>query len=160
MPRIIKNHAVIDDPWTLITAPDWEPSSGSGSHILPAELWLRHHASLETHTGVWLNSDEHPEIIHEYVDQLPLIAINFPDFTDGRGYSYARILRDQFGYRGELRAIGDILQDQLHYLYRCGFDAFAIRSDKDPEQALAGLTDFSHSYQAAYRTFGTALVMR
>ena len=80
---------------------------------------------------------------------IAVIAINFPKFVDGRGYSIARILRDQLGYKGELRAIGDVLHDQLFYLKRCGFDSFAISEDTAAEAALSGLTDFSNSYQCA-----------
>lgn len=70
-------------------------------------------------------------------------------FTDGRNYSNARLLRDRYGYKGELRAIGDVLRDQLFYLHRCGFDAYALRADKDPYEALESLKDFSVTYQAA-----------
>ncbi|KZY83862.1 oxidoreductase, partial [Oleiphilus sp. HI0069] len=99
--------------------------------------------------GVWLDSDEEPEALAPYLDKLPAIAINFPKFVDGRGYSYARILRDRLNFEGEIRAIGDILHDQLFYLKRCGFDAYAVREDKDIEVAQEGLSDFTESYQAA-----------
>jgi uncharacterized protein (DUF934 family) len=75
--------------------------------------------------------------------------VHFPTFTDGRGYSTARLLRERYGYRGELRAVGDVLRDQLFYLSRVGFDAFALRQDQDAEGALASLADFSESYQAS-----------
>ena len=99
--------------------------------------------------GVWLDSDEEAEEIGEDVDNFQVIALNFPAFTDGRSYSNARLLRDRYRYTGELRAIGDVLRDQLFYLHRCGFDAFAIRADKDPYEALEGLKDFSVTYQAS-----------
>jgi uncharacterized protein (DUF934 family) len=75
--------------------------------------------------------------------------VNFPKFTDGRGYSTGRLLRERYGYRGELRAIGDIFRDQLLYLSRCGFDAFVLRPGEDPQAALAAFGDFSEAYQAA-----------
>ena len=75
--------------------------------------------------------------------------VNFPQFTDGRGYSIARLLRERYGWRGELRAIGDVLRDQLFYLSRCGFDAFALRDDQDPHAALTAFDDFSEAYQAS-----------
>jgi len=68
--------------------------------------------------------------------------------TDGRGYSTARLLRERLGYQGELRAIGDIQRDQVHYLWQVGFDAFAPA--RDAEGVLAGLGDFSDGYQATY----------
>lgn len=83
---------------------------------------------------------------------LPLLAgvfVEFPKFGDGRGYSHARILRDELKFRGELRAVGDVLRDQIFYLHRCGFDAFAPAPGLDPASALEGLDDFSVTYQAA-----------
>ena len=82
---------------------------------------------------------------------LPLIAVEFPKFTDGRGYSIGRLLRERFGFRGELRAIGDIQRDQLYYLHQVGFDAFAVRDDKDAQEALRSLRDFSDGYQSTNR---------
>jgi uncharacterized protein (DUF934 family) len=78
-----------------------------------------------------------------------LVAVNFPQFTDGRGYSSARLLRERYGWRGELRAIGDVFRDQLFYLARCGFDAFALRQGEDAQAALAAFDDFSDAYQTA-----------
>ena len=80
---------------------------------------------------------------------LFLIFIASQLYWAWRGYSFAALLRARFGYRGELRAIGDIWQDQLFYLKRCGFDAFAVRTDKNIEDALRGLNDFSETYQTA-----------
>jgi uncharacterized protein (DUF934 family) len=77
------------------------------------------------------------------------IEVNFPKFSDGRGYSIARLLRERYGYRGELRAVGHITRDLLFYLESCGFDAFELRPGEDPHQALAGFEDFSEAYQAS-----------
>jgi uncharacterized protein (DUF934 family) len=77
------------------------------------------------------------------------VEVNFPSLTDGRGYSTARLLRERFGYRGELRAVGDVQRDQLFNLARCGFDAFLLRKDEDAADALAALNDFSEAYQAS-----------
>ena len=76
------------------------------------------------------------------------IEVNFPKFSDGRGYSIARLLRERYGYRGELRAVGHITRDLLFYLESCGFDAFELRPGEDPHEALAGFEDFSEAYQA------------
>jgi len=83
---------------------------------------------------------------------LPLVAVDFPQFTDGRGYSIARLLRDRYRFEGELRAIGDVLRDQLYALSECGFDAFAIREGRDPHGALCGFEDFSGVYATTSRT--------
>jgi uncharacterized protein (DUF934 family) len=77
------------------------------------------------------------------------VEVNFPSFTDGRGYSIARLLRERHGYRGELRAVGDVQRDQLFYLARCGFDAYLLRDGDDAGAALAAFSDFSEAYQAS-----------
>ena len=83
-----------------------------------------------------------------YLDRLKLVEVNFPVFTDGRGYSAARILCEA-GYQGELRAVGDVLVDQLFAMRRCGFDSFAPQAPLDPADAEAALTRWSDVYQAA-----------
>ena len=79
------------------------------------------------------------------------VEVNFPKFGDGRGYSIARLLRERYGYRGELRAVGYITRDLLFFLEGCGFDSFELRDGEDPHEALASFDDFSHSYQRGYR---------
>ncbi|TWI53175.1 uncharacterized protein (DUF934 family) [Pseudomonas duriflava] len=153
MQRIIKGRQVVNDNWHLLPKETaFEDVPNSDSVIVPANLWLEHGHALTLRDGglgVWLDSDEEPESIADALEHFQVIAINFPAFTDGRGFSYARLLRERFGYKGELRAIGDVLQDQLFFMQRCGFDAYAIRADRDPETALAGLDDFTVTYQAA-----------
>ncbi|MNV80108.1 hypothetical protein D3C71_1736900 [compost metagenome] len=97
--------------------------------------------------GVWLQSHEQIEDIVDDLKYLQVIALDFPAFTDGRHFSSARLLRERYGYQGEIRAIGDVLRDQLFFMQRCGFDAFAVRPDRDPYDALKGLSDFSVTYQ-------------
>ena len=77
------------------------------------------------------------------------IEIHFPKFGDGRGYSMARLLRDRYGYKGELRATGQVARDLLLYMEACGFDSFELREGEDAEEALAGFRDFSEAYQAS-----------
>lgn len=83
------------------------------------------------------------------VNAFPVVAVRFERFADGRGYSIATLLRTRYGYRGQLRAVGDVLRDQLFLMKRCGFNAFAVRADRDLEVALTGLRDFSEPYQGA-----------
>lgn len=153
MQRIIKHNEVIDETWHLLPKEtSFDELSNCDDLIVPLALWREHGHALAARDGglgVWLDSDEEAEEIGADVDKFQVIALNFPAFTDGRSYSNARLLRDRYGYKGELRAIGDVLRDQLFYLHRCGFDAFAIRADKDPYEALEGLKDFSVTYQAA-----------
>ena len=99
--------------------------------------------------GVWLDGSDDVSVLADAIATIPLIAINFPKFTDGRGYSAASLLRTRYGFKGELRAIGDVLRDQLFYLQRVGFNAFAVRADKDIADALNALKDFSETYQAS-----------
>jgi uncharacterized protein (DUF934 family) len=79
------------------------------------------------------------------------VEVNFPKFGDGRGYSTARLLRERYGYRGELRAVGHITRDLLFYMESCGFDAYELREGENPHEALAGFEDFSGCYQRGYR---------
>jgi len=77
------------------------------------------------------------------------VEVNFPKFGDGRGFSIGRLLRERYGYKGELRAVGQITRDHLFYLESCGFDAFELREGEDAAEALAAFDDFSESYQAS-----------
>ena len=153
MQQIIKNGALVPESWQLLpkdTTLDGFPNSSD--IIVPMALWLEHAHTLKARDGglgIWLESDEEIEVVLEDLANFQVIALNFPSFTDGRHYSTARLLRDRYAYKGEVRAIGDVLRDQLFYLQRCGFDAFALRSDRDPVAALEGLKDFSVTYQGA-----------
>jgi uncharacterized protein (DUF934 family) len=132
----------------------------AGNVIVPLSAWLARKQELEPRLkqgslGVWLDSFESPEALVASVDdvnRVPLIAVNFPRFVDGRGYSFAMLLRSRYGYQGQIRAIGDVLHDQLFYMKRCGFDAYALRADRSIDDALRGLQDFSDPYQATVDT--------
>jgi uncharacterized protein (DUF934 family) len=118
-----------------------------GLLILPLDLWLARQASQSGgRDGLWLGPDDEVEPLQPWLAQLPLIAIDFPSFRDGRGYSQAYLLRTRLGWHGELRAIGDVLRDQLSHMRQCGFDSFAVREDKCAEDALKGLAGMSVLY--------------
>ena len=153
MPQLIKDGAIADDRWTLLReatsladVPNGEPA------IVPLALWLAERDALRSRgeIGVWLKPADDPDLLAVDCPALPLIAIDFPQFTDGRGYSIARLLREKHEFTGELRAIGDVLRDQLYYLWQCGFNAFAVRADRNVEDALKGLSDFSDNYQGTF----------
>ncbi len=161
---IIKGRQVVEDDWQVLRlaepvdgAPALDPATVAvpeGKFIVPLSLWLAQRAHLAARTAageiaVWIASDERPETLKDLLDQLPLIAVDFPKFTDGRGYSIAYNLRLRLGWSGELRAIGDVLRDQLFSMQRVGFDAYAVRADRDIHDALKGLSDFSETYQAS-----------
>lgn len=148
--KIIRDSTIVENDWVLISKLD-DPLP-EGKIIVPLKLWLDKHRQLSTRStpvGVWLDSHEDGAALADYISTLPLVAINFPKFTDGRGYSIAALLRDRYGFKGELRAIGDVLRDQLFYMKRVGFNAFAVRADKDITGALAALADFSETYQGS-----------
>jgi len=150
MPKLIKNETIVENEWTIIDK-EFSAELPKGKNFLPLEYFLENISNNEISkdTGVWLDSDESPEALIPHLDNLEHIAINFPKFADGRGYSYARILRDRLNFKGEIRAIGDVLHDQMFFYKRCGFDAYAVREDKNIEVALQGLKDFSNSYQVS-----------
>jgi uncharacterized protein (DUF934 family) len=160
--RVIKDRQIVDDGWVLL-APDAATSPAAlppeGDVIVSLSLWNEEWTAARSagrpafagrsgKVAPRLRSNEAPEDIVA-LEQAPLIAIEFPSFTDGRGYSSARLLRERFAYRGELRAVGDVLRDQLFYMARCGIDSFALKAGKDMEGALAAFQDFSVTYQAA-----------
>lgn len=94
-----------------------------------------------------LESGDTADLIGDDASSFQCISINFPKFADGRGYSAARLLRERHGYKGELRATGDVLVDQLYFMKRCGFDTFALRDGQDIDDAIAAFSTFSVNYQ-------------
>ncbi len=152
---LIKNGQVVTDQWQLLPADaSAEQLLALDGHdvIVPLPLWLSAADTISQRsgqTGVWLNSHELPSALGNDIDAIPLIALNFPEFKDGRAYSSARELRQRLGYRGEIRAIGDVLRDQLFFMRRCGFDAYALRADQDINSALSAFADFHDAYQGA-----------
>ena len=153
MQRIIKNGQLVDETWHLLpTDATLEGVSNCDDLIVPLSLYVEHSSALKARDGglgVWLEAGEEIEEIADQLDNFQVIALNFPAFTDGRHSSTAYMLRTRYGYKGEVRAIGDVLRDQLWALQRCGFDAFALKADKDPDDALKAFSEFSEVYQAS-----------
>ena len=147
--KIIRNREIVEDSFVYVS--DQAELPESGDIIVDVAAWEQLKDALDQHqgrVGVKVSGDAEPEDLPVDLQKLDVIAIDFPVFRDGRGYSLARILRDRLGYDGELRATGDVLRDQMFYLHRCGFNAFEPRSDRCIEEALRGLSDFSVTYQA------------
>lgn len=96
-----------------------------------------------------LEPTDDPAILAGRIAALRVIAVRFPKYSDGRGFSIGRLLRDRHGYQGELRAVGEVARDHLQALERCGFDAFELREGEDPADALAGFDDLSEAYQSS-----------
>ena len=154
MATLIKNKRIVPDSWQQLkpTAEGGLPDLPlTGDWIVPLAIWNEQRSQVSQRTGrngVLLENTDDPRTLTADFDKLSLIAVRFPKFTDGRGYSIARLLR-RLGWKGELRAVGDVLRDQLFYMTRCGFDAFALRADQDAQVALSAFSDFSTPYQAA-----------
>ena len=155
MALIIKDRNVATDPWLRLELnPDGSAPAApaAGDIIVPLAMWRERRAELLARPGrlgIWLDSHQEPADIAEDLKLFGIVAINFPKFGDGRGFSTGRLLRERYGWKGELRAIGDIFRDQLYYLASVGFDSFALREGEDPQEALAGFKVFSESYQAS-----------
>ena len=95
-----------------------------------------------------LEPADDPASVADRLGRVARVEVNFPKFGDGRGYSIAKLLRERYGYKGELRAVGDVVRDHLYYMENVGFDAFLLREGEDPVEALTGFDDFSEAYQA------------
>jgi uncharacterized protein (DUF934 family) len=153
--QLIKKGQLVDDTWVLV-----KEANNAGilqalpgrNLIVPFQFWKFFQQDIAEYWGeitLWLDSDEDVNDIKDPLDRFPLIALNFPVFSDGRSYTNARELRENLAYQGEIRAIGDVLRDQLFYMHRCGFDAFLLRHDQDPDECLAAFSDFKTGYQAS-----------
>ncbi len=155
MATLIKNRRVIADTWQRLSRNadgSFPALPETGDCIAPLALWLERRAELldrPARLAVWLDSHEEPEAIAGDAARLELIAVNFPKFQDGRGFSIGRLLRERYGYRNELRAIGHLTRDHLHFLEACGFDAFELREGEDAQAALAAFGTFTEAYQAS-----------
>jgi uncharacterized protein (DUF934 family) len=158
---LIKDGRLVDDPYLSIT--DEAEIPGQGPVIVSLTHWQKDSDRLRSRGepfGVRLGSDEHPEAIADQVNQFAVIALEFPVFRDGRAYSYARLIRERYGFDGELRAVGDVLLEQLHYMDRVGFNAFEFDSD-EPEKAFKiASQDFSVWYQPSGDDRPTAVQLR
>lgn len=150
MPKLILNGQAIEDSYQVVRDEDAVPATGDV--IVSWARWLtdgRARQASGLRTGVWLTSDQLVEALDDTITQADVIAVEFPKFADGRGFSTAYLLRNRLGYKGELRAMGDILLDQLFYLQRVGFNAFAIPDDKSIDKGLSLLNPIRVKYQAS-----------
>ena len=144
--RILSGGVVSDDAWQLLARDEPLPLAPA---ILPLVRWLE-----ETREdggkchGLLLRADDPFEAAAIDFGACSLIAIEFETFTDGRGYSVAQTLR-RSGFRGDLRAVGEVLRDQVFFLARCGFTSFALGPAADPDELIAAFDDFSLVYQPA-----------
>lgn len=155
MATLIKERRIAADTWQLLERGEANAPPGLPARcevIVPLAMWLERRGELLARPGrlgVWLDASEHPEPIAGDLEYFAVIAVNFPKFGDGRGYTTARLLRERYGFKGELRAIGDVLHDHLYFMEQCGFDAFALREDQDGQHALSAFDALSDGYQTS-----------
>ncbi len=158
---LIKNGELADDSFVFVD--DDAALPPNGAVIVGLALWQISREDLLQRSeaiGLMLKSDQPPELIGDGLQQLAVIALEFPAFRDGRAYSYARLLREKYDFRGELRAVGDVLLEQLHFMVRTGFDAFDIQSDDSLADFEVAAADFSVWYQPTADGRDTALELR
>ncbi|MDH3314405.1 MAG: DUF934 domain-containing protein [Gammaproteobacteria bacterium] len=163
--RIIRNRTIQTDEWRL--SPDLSGNPETDAIASPlivsltrlledAETLFDRNADI----GVLLKPEDDLSEIEPYLSRLALVAIEFPQFNEGRGYSQARLLRNRYGFKGELRAVGDVSRDKLAFLERCGFNAYVLRPGESLEAALAGFSEISLCYQPAEDAGDTVLALR
>lgn len=145
---LIKDDVLLEDPYRELAEDETIPDSGP--IVVTLTRWQAEREALlarRDDVGVRLKSDESPERIADDLEHLSLVALEFPQFRDGRAYSYARMLRERFAFAGEVRAVGEVLMEQLHFMLRTGFNAFDIDGPDPLGQYETAKADFSVWYQ-------------
>jgi uncharacterized protein (DUF934 family) len=162
MRKIIRHRRIENDGWRLLDAgallapgeDGFVPEIPAGDVVAPLKLWRLRRDELTGRAcrlGVLLAAHDGPEAIASELEHFDLVAVRFEKFSDGRGYSLARLLRERHGWRGELRAIGDLGRDQLLFLERVGFDSFELRAGVDVRAALAAFGELQIAHPAFRR---------
>ena len=156
MAQLIKNGVAARDSWQILELAEGESPETvalpDGEVIFPLAVWLARKDEIRTRPtiGLLLQPADRVEDIAGELASFALIAVNFPKFVDGRGYSTAALLRQRYGYTGELRAVGDVLHDQLFFMRRVGFDSYALKDGKNLPYAIeAAFKPFGDTYQGA-----------
>lgn len=147
---LIDSNGLREETWTKLE--DDAPLPEGGDVLVSLDRFQKEKSALVKRSGklgVALQGADDPAALAEHIEDLSLITVAFPKFADGRGYSTARLLRDRYGYQRELRAVGEVLRDQLLYMKRCGFDSFELAPGRDPRDALDAFGEFSVTYQGA-----------
>jgi uncharacterized protein (DUF934 family) len=148
MQNLINETSVLENKWQLIT--DLEADLTQANIMIPAQLWLDNKEALAERkdVSIWLAGDSDLSAF-ENLDNFEAIGINFPAFADGRGYSLARLVSERLNFKGEIRAIGDVLIDQLFFMKRCGFTSYLLKEGLDADKALNYFSTFTDPYQLA-----------
>ncbi|WPZ35982.1 DUF934 domain-containing protein [Thalassobaculum sp. OXR-137] len=149
---IVKHDCVIEDVWRPLNGRDLTEICSSESVLLSLEEWHtigRAAAARFERVGIALAPNEAAESIVEFLPDLDLVALSFPKFNDGRAFSQARLLRERYGFIGEIRATGHIVRDLFLFMQRSGFDAVAVEDTRALTPWLAARQRFSGYYQPA-----------
>lgn len=158
---LLKDGAIAVDTYTDASAAEALPATGD--IIVSLKQWEEQRAALvqrDSALGIKLLSDEKPAAIQHDLQHFAVIALDFPAFRDGRAYSYARLLRERYAYAGELRAVGDVLLEQLHFMHRVGFNSFALQDNDAARAWKIAADDISVWYQPTEDGRTTALQRR
>lgn len=150
--QIIKDKQIVTDTWQHVSADTSADALPAGDVIVPLALWRDAKEQLKANSsqfGVRLEGDTDLNEIASDLDNFAVIALEFPAFRDGRGYSLARRLREHYGYKGEIRAVGNVLRDQVEYMSRVGINAFEIDPSQEVIDALNAFDTISVKYQAS-----------
>ena len=155
MPLLRNGRSSAADPWVRLGADDPLPSRAVGAAPVPVLLGLERflataEAGGDAAVGVLLAPEDDPLALAPHVGRLQLVAIDFPVYTDGRGYSQARLLRRRLGYGGEIRAVGDVRVDQIPAMTRAGIDTFDVAEAPDEATLARALARYRTSYQPSY----------
>jgi len=145
---VIKGERFVEDRYVIV--PDDVPIPGGTNPIVSLERFQKERDALLARSapfGVGLKSGDNPQVLGDVLPKIALVAIEFPTFRDGRGFSWARMLRTRYGFKGEIRAIGHFLYDQLAFMVRTGFDAFEVRQDFREEDFARAMREISFFYQ-------------
>ena len=148
MRKIIRDRELVDDRWVYLGADDELPDGVDA--VVPLPRFLAHTEALlarDGAVGVRIEPGEGVVELVPFLDRIPLVCVSFPSMADGRGLSYARELRERHRYGGEIRAVGDVIRDLVHGMYRCGINAFDVKEGQSIVEALNALDDFSTGYQ-------------
>jgi len=152
MDNYIKDRKIDANEWMPFTGIEDSSSLPSGDIYVPLEEWVKARGTLRARNsrlGVALQNTDDPALIRDDLERLDLIVLDFPKMADGRAFTQARLLRERYGFTGEIRATGDVLRDQLFYMQRCGINGFELRNDQDLSQSLKAFDEMTVTYQPA-----------
>ncbi|MCE9649570.1 MAG: DUF934 domain-containing protein [Parvibaculum sp.] len=147
--QLIKAGEFVADAWQTVADDEALPD---GPVIVSLDRWKKEQNLLLARggkLGIRLKSGEEPALVADHLDKFDVVALEFPAYRNGRAFSYARLLRERYDYKGEVRAVGAVLRDQFYYLVRVGFDALEVRDNITPEIYRESIGTFTHNYQPA-----------